>query len=112
MLEKPAIPDELILSCLRDEYNLYDTRLTFLPIGADLNTVVYCVDTDDHTSFFLKLRKGFEELIVTVPIFLKSQGIQEVIPPFETRSKRHWANFGDYKMILYPFVEGRDGFER
>jgi spectinomycin phosphotransferase len=112
MLEKPDIPDELILSRLQDEYHLHHARLTFLPLGADLDTAVYRVDTQVKTAYFLKLRKGFEEITVKVPLFIKSQGIQGIIVPHETRSKQHWADFGDYKMILYPFIEGKDGFER
>jgi spectinomycin phosphotransferase len=111
MREKPNIPDELIISQLQDEYNLHASSLTFLPIGADMNTAVYRVIAADRTAFFLKLRKGFSEIMVTVPRFLNSQGIQEILSPFETKSKQGWADFGDYKMILYPFIEGKDGFE-
>lgn len=112
MLEKPDIPDELITFRLQEAYRLRVAELTFLPLGADLGTAVYRVLTDEGTTYFLKLRKGFEEIVVTVPLFLKSQGIQEIIPPFETTSKQGWADFGKYKMILYPFIEGKDGFER
>lgn len=111
MLEKPNIPDELIISRLQEEYGLRVSTLTFLPIGADQGSAVYRVITNDGTVYFLKLRKGFDEIIVTVPLFLKSQGIQEIIAPFETKSKQGWADFGEYKMILYPFIEGKNGFE-
>ena len=111
MLEKPDIQDESVISRLQNEYGLHVAHLTFLPVGADLNTAVYRVTTDSGTAFFLKLRKGFEEITVTVPLFLKSQGIQEIIAPLETRSGGGWADFGDFKMILYPFIEGKDGFE-
>jgi spectinomycin phosphotransferase len=111
MLEKLKIPDEQIISCLQKEYNLQVTELTFLPLGADMGTAVYRVVSDDGNAYFLKLRKGFEEITVTVPLFLKSQGMREIIPPFETKSKRGWADFGEYKMILYPFIKGKDGFD-
>jgi spectinomycin phosphotransferase len=111
MLTKPDIKDELIISRLQDEYNLHVSILTFLPIGADMGTAVYRVVADDGTSNFLKLRKGFDEISVTVPLFLKSQGIKEIIAPFETKSNQGWADFGAYKMILYPFIEGVNGFE-
>src|SRR5258706_15983756 len=111
MLTKPNIPDELIISRLQEEYGLHIATLSFLPLGADIGTVVYCVVTDDDTVYFLKLRKGFDEISVTVPLFLKSQGIQEIISPCETKSKQGWADFGEYKMILYPFIEGKNGFE-
>jgi spectinomycin phosphotransferase len=111
MLEKPDIPDELIISRLQEEYGLHVAALTFLPIGADQGSAVYRVVTDDGTAYFLKLRKGFAKIVVTVPLFLKSQGIREIIIPFETKSKQYWADFGEYKMILYPFIEGKNGFQ-
>jgi len=111
LLEKPDISDELIFSRLQEDYGLRDAQLTFLPLGADMGTVVYRVIADNGTIYFLKLRKGFDEISVTVPLFLKSQGINEIISPFETKSMQGWADFGEYKMILYPFIEGKNGFE-
>jgi spectinomycin phosphotransferase len=112
MLEKPNISDELIISYLQAEYDLHVAQLEFLPLGADLGTAVYRVISDDGAARFLKLRKGFEAIAVTVPLFLRSQGIDAIIVPLETKSKQHWADFGAYKMILYPFIEGKDGFDR
>ena len=111
MLEKPDIPDELIISHLQEEFELHVAQLAFLPLGADMGTAVYRVVTDDGKAYFLKLRKGFTEIVVAIPLFLKSQGIQEIIIPFETKSKQYWANFGEYKIILYPFIEGKNGFQ-
>lgn len=111
MLEKPNVPDELIVSRLQEEYDLGVAELAFLPLGADLGTAVYRVTAEDGTAYFLKLRKEFEEISVTVPFLLKSKGIQEIIAPVETVSKRGWADCGEYKIILYPYIEGKDGFE-
>jgi len=112
MLEKPDIPDELIISRLQEEYDLRVAELTFLPIGADSRTAIYRVFADNGITYFLKLRKKFREVIVHVPMFLKDKGIQAIIVPLETKSKQRWADFGEYKIILYPFIEGKDGFER
>jgi len=111
MLTKPDISDELVISHLQKEYGLRVTSLTFLPLGADMGSAVYRVVADNGTISFLKLRRGFDPISVTVPLFLKSQGIQEIIAPFETKSKQGWADFGEYKMILYPFIDGKDGFD-
>jgi spectinomycin phosphotransferase len=111
MLTKPTIPDQLIISRLQEEYDLRVAELTFLPIGADSRTAVYRVVSDDGRVYFLKLRKNFNELIVRVPLFLKGNGIREIMVPFETKSKQRWADFGEHKLILYPFIEGKDGFE-
>lgn len=110
MLEKPDIADELIISRLQEEYGLHVATLIFLPIGADLRTAVYRVTTEDETIYFLKLRRKFKDVIVRVPLFLKEIGVQEIIVPYKTKSSRHWADFGEYKIILYPFIEGKDGF--
>lgn len=112
MLEKPDIPDELIISHFHEEYGGHVTELTFLPLGADMGTAVYRVISEEGTGYFLKLRRGFDQITVTVPLFLKSQGVQEIIVPIQTKSKQYWVELGEYKIILYPFVEGKDGFER
>jgi spectinomycin phosphotransferase len=111
MLEKPDISDEIIISRLNEEYNVRAAELTFLPLGADEGSAVYRLMGDDGTAYFLKLRRGFDEISVTVPLFLRSQGVREIIVPFETRSKQGWADFGEYTMILYPYIEGNNGFE-
>src|SRR5215207_1812015 len=112
MLTKPDISDELIISRLQEEYNLHVAELAFLPIGADLRTAVYRVLAEDGTAYFMKLRRKFKDVIVRVPLFLKESGVQEIIVPYQTKSAQHWADFGEYKIILYPFIEGKDGFER
>lgn len=122
MLEKPEIPDRLVIERLRDEFGLQVRRLSFLPLGADVNTAVYHVLTDSEQAFFLKLRKGAspaawgagfapEGLDVLVPQFLYNQGITAIIAPLEARGGQPWATLDAYKMILYPFIEGKDGYD-
>lgn len=111
MLEKPSIPDELIISRVQEEYDLRVSELTFLPIGADSRTAVYRVVSDESIAYFLKLRKNFDEVIVRVPLFLKESGVDAVLVPLETTSQQHWADFGEYTIILYPYIEGKNGFD-
>ena len=111
MLEKPSIPDELIISRVQEEYDLRVSELTFLPIGADSRTAVYRVVSDESIAYFLKLRKTFDEVIVRVPLFLKESGVDAVLVPLETTSQQHWADFGEYTIILYPYIEGKNGFD-
>lgn len=112
MLEKPDLQDENISACLQAEYGLPVVQLTFLPLGADLNTAVYRVVAGDETTYFLKLRQGiFDETSVALPKFLGDQGIRHIIPPLPTRTEQLWANLDAFKMILYPFVEGHNGYE-
>jgi spectinomycin phosphotransferase len=112
MLEKPDLQDDKIITCLRAEYGWHVAEITFLPLGADLNTVVYRILTEDATPYFLKLRSGvFDETSVTLPKFLGDQGIAHIIAPAATSSGQLWANLGVFKAILYPFVDGQNGYE-
>ena len=112
MLEKPDIQEEKIIACLQAEYGLPVAKVVFLPLGADLNTAVYRVAADDEKTYFLKLRHNpFEETSVTLPKFLSDQGIAQIIAPLATGTGHLWGNLDDFKLILYPFVEGRNGYE-
>ena len=118
MLEKPDIADERITACVGEQYGVQIDALTFLPLGADVNTAVYRAAAGDGSTYFLKLRKGsFDELSAAVPQFLHALQIQPIIVPLATRTahprdSRPWAEMDEYKLILYPFVEGKDGYEQ
>jgi spectinomycin phosphotransferase len=111
MLEKPDIRDDEIVACLRDEFGLHATRITFLPLGADPQTAVYRAVGANDTPYFVKLRWGtFDETSVTLPQFLGEQGIGQIIVPLATPTGRPWANLGPLAMILYPFISGEDAY--
>ena len=111
MLEKPEFPDEKLIAAMQDDFGLQIEQLAFLPLGGDLSTAVYRATADDSTPYFLKLRRGeFDETSVALPRFLSDQGIAEIIPPLRTRSGMLWADLDDFKLILYPFVEGVEGY--
>jgi len=112
LLEKPDLQDNRIIVCLQAEYGLPVVQVAFLPLGADLNTAVYRVITDDETPYFCKLRRGvFDEVSVALPKYLSDQGIGHIIALLETQSGQLWASLDAFRVILYPFVEGRDGYE-
>jgi spectinomycin phosphotransferase len=112
MLERPEIRDDQIVACIQQHYGLRVSRISFLPLGADRDTAVFRIVADDETPYFLKLRSGiFDETSVVLPRFLSDQGISQIIAPLATTSGQLWANLGAVKTILYPFVEGRNGYE-
>jgi spectinomycin phosphotransferase len=112
MLEKPDLQDEKIIACLQDEYGLNVVRVNFLPLGADQNTAVYRATTGNATPYFVKLRGGvFDEMTIIVPKLLHDQGIQHVIPPLSTLAQHLWADLSDFKLSVFPFIEGQDGYE-
>ena len=112
MLEKPDLKDEKIITCLQNEYGLSVVQIAFLPLGADLNTAVYRVVADGEMPYFVKLRRGdFDEAVVAVPKFLTDLGIEQIIPSLTTQTGQLWASLDSFKVILYPFVEGHNGFD-
>lgn len=111
MIEKPSLQEYKIIDCLKDNYEIIISQIDFLPIGADSNTAVYRADAENGASFFVKLRKGnFDETAVTLPKHLSDHGISNIIPPLATKTSQLWTNIEAFKLILYPFIEGRDGF--
>tara|TARA_A100000171_G_C2136809_1_gene150936 strand:+ start:751 stop:1749 length:999 start_codon:yes stop_codon:yes gene_type:complete len=112
MLTRPDLKDEKIIACLYDAYGVDVAAISFLPLGADFNTAVYRVTATDKTDYFLKLRsKGFCEASVTMPRYLNKIGLKNVISPFETKYGKYWTNLNTFKVILYPYVDGRSGVE-
>ncbi len=112
MLEEPEISKELLLAKVCELYGIRPLERAFLPIGADVNSAAYQLWAEGGASYFLKLRKGpFDELSVILPQLLKLHGVGPVIAPIQTTAGQYWGKVGEYTLILYPFVRGRDGYE-
>jgi spectinomycin phosphotransferase len=112
MLEKPDLLDETLIACLQDSYDLVVVQIAFLPLGADSNSAVYRAVADDGTLYFVKLRRGlFDQTSVELPRFLSDQGIAQIIPPLMTNTGQLWATLDTFTVIVYPYIEGRNGFE-
>ncbi len=112
MLTPPALATETISACLRESYGLRVRQVTFLPLGADVNAAVYRVEAQDGAAYFLKLRRGnFDEIAVAVPAFLRAHGAQRVMAPLPATEGRLWVSGHGFVWILYPFMEGKNGYE-
>lgn len=112
MLTAPDLPDARLISRLRESYALPIDRVEFLPLGADRHTAVYRADSADGTAYFLKLRRGaFDETSVTLPGYLAGRGVPGIIAPLPTASGRLWASLPPFRVIAYPYVDGRDAYE-
>jgi spectinomycin phosphotransferase len=112
MLEKPDLPDEAIFDSLNHDFGLEVENINFLPLGADLNTAVYRAEDRLGQAYFVKLRRGeFQQANLAVPSYLSRQGIQQVIPSYPTLTGDLAADLPPFHVILYPYVDGRDGFD-
>jgi len=113
MLEKHALPDQILIECLNTNYGIAVATLTFLPIGADTNASIYKAQTFDQTSYFIKLKLGHHHDIgVEIVELLRRAGIPQIIPPIKTIHGKSTQPIDDFTLIVYPFVEGQDGFSR
>lgn len=113
MLEKHPLSDLLIISSLNANYGIQVATLTFLPLGADMNASVYRADTVDQKSYFIKLKHGHHhDISVEIVGLLHNAGIQQIIPPVKTIRGKPTQSIADFTLIVYPFVNGQDGFNR
>lgn len=103
MLEKPDLPDEHLIACLRASFGLDAARLAVLPLGADVNTAVYRAEDRTGTAWFVKLRRGnFEEASLLTPHFLSRQGLRQIIAPLETRGGQLWTCLDGFACASTP----------
>ena len=94
-------------------YGIAATTLTLLPIGADTNASIYKAQTFDQASYFIKLKLGHHHDIgVEIVELLQRAGTSQIIPPIKTIHGKSTQPIDDFTLIVYPFVEGQDGFSR
>lgn len=113
MIEKAPLPNQSIIRCLTSDYGIEVAALTFLPIGADINASVYKAEATDQSSYFVKLKQGHHhDISVVIVELLHKAGIQQIIPPVKTIHGQSTSRIGEFTLIVYPFIEGQDGFSR
>lgn len=111
MLTKPDLQDQHIAACLQDHYRLRVTELGFLPKGADQQAAVYRAVSGGR-AYFVKLRRGaLNRTALALARFLSERGLESIIAPLATQTGQLWANLGAYTLVLYPFIEGHNGYE-
>lgn len=111
MLTPPDLPEQHILDCLKSYFGICAMRLIFLPLGVDADAAVYRAESDG-SAWFVKLRRRFDPLAVELPAWLAVQGVGHVLAPLAALDGRRWSHLDDWAVIVYPFVEGQDGYAR
>lgn len=100
-----------IINCLNIYYWIEVTALVLLPVGADMDASIYKAQASDQKTYFVKLRRGHSH-DVNILELLQMAGIQQLISPIKTVEGKHIQQVGDFTFIVYPFVQGKDGFSR
>ncbi|HSX05706.1 MAG TPA: phosphotransferase [Candidatus Saccharimonadales bacterium] len=113
MIQKQAVPDSRIIDSLVNDYKFNVDTLLLLPIGADADALVYRARLRDGSEYFVKLKRGHEhDVSVTIARLLYDSGIKQIIPPIMTVHGQPIQKVGDFTLIVYPFIEGKDGLTR
>jgi spectinomycin phosphotransferase len=112
MPEKQALSNERIISCLMADYSIKVARLIHLPWGADTNAAIYKAESTDAKSYFVKLKYIYHPVSTLLIEFLHNAGIEQIIPPIKTTQGQLAQRIEDFTLIVYPFIEGQDGFSR
>lgn len=113
MIEKQLLSNERIIDCLKTDYGIEVLQLTFLPLGASLDASIYQAEARDQSSYFIKLKHSqHADLSVTILELLQNAGVREIISPVKTIHGKPIQSIDDFTLIVYPFIEGSDGFNR
>lgn len=110
---KNSLSDQRIINCLYTYYDIKVTTLTLLPLGADMNASVYKAETQEHSSYFVKLKRSHHpDNSIAIMELLSHAKVQQVIPPINTIYGQPTQRMDNFTLIVYPFLEGQDGFAR
>ncbi len=113
-MNKCVTPQDFqIIDCLKNNYGISVQALTELPLGADSNASVYRAETLEKISYFVKLKHGHEDHIsLAILKWLQQSNVQLIIPPMTTKDQQSFTHMGDFTLTVYPFIEGKNGFNQ
>ncbi len=102
---------EPIIRTLKERYCIEVATLELLSLGADRNASVYRAESADDNIYFIKIRQDlFSKAHIEVLSLLQQAGVKEIISPIRTRDGKQVEQVGDFSLIVYPFIEGQNGF--
>ncbi|MCW8399695.1 aminoglycoside phosphotransferase family protein [Legionella sp. PATHC038] len=105
------IPEQQLIELLKSNYAINVEDIQSLQLGADMNALVYKVN-DSANSYFLKLKYvNHEETHMDVMKLLHDSHVKEIIFPICSVDGKLLKQLNDFKMIVYPFIEGQNGFQ-
>jgi spectinomycin phosphotransferase len=111
MESRPDIDESALAGTVAAAWSIVVAGLDFLPVGADPDSAAWRVTVKRGPPLFLKLRKqGIDPVGLAVARHLHDQGVPEVVAPLSTGSGALAVPFGPAALVLYPYIEGRDGF--
>ncbi len=112
MLENTPKIQNFIIQNLAKFYGIEADALSNIALGADSNALVYKAESKDK-NFFVKIINGtHSSASIDVLELLKNSGLQSIIYPIKTLDGKSLQHTNSYTLIVYPFIEGQDGFSK
>ncbi|MBP9759037.1 phosphotransferase [Candidatus Dojkabacteria bacterium] len=106
MLTEPKNKSEKMTDCLTRQYGIQAKSITFMPLGADANTIVYKVESNKGEMYLLKIRTdNFDETSVLIPHYLHEQKVEHIITPVLTEDLQPYYFDGIDYLTVYPFID-------
>lgn len=103
----PSLP---MFNFLKDNYGIILNELICLPTGADQHATVY-KGVSDQRNYFIKAKRHYDhEMSLAIIKLFDVVGIRQVIQPIKTLDGKLTSILDDRTIIVYPFIEGQDGF--
>lgn len=102
---------QFIIDSLKAHYAIDVATLILLPVGADVNAAVYRVEDQDNT-YFVKVKRDFHDEDMAIVEALVAAGVYRIIAPVKTLAGASAYRGSGVTFIVYPFVDGQDGFCR
>lgn len=110
--QKIPIEEQQVLELLKINYDISAQSMQRLFLGADANAFTYKIDTKSE-SYFVKIKFGnHEDVHLSILCLLHDAEINEIIFPITTIDGKLLKRQDNFKMIVYPFVGGQNGFEK
>ncbi|WP_199919356.1 phosphotransferase enzyme family protein [Streptomyces sp. NRRL S-1824] len=113
VIDRPPIDERTLTAEVAQAWGLDGVEFVFLPIGLDGQAWAYRINTAGEDGYFMKVRRGeFAPAAVSLPQYLREQGLTHVVAPRGTRSGEAGHAMGGSRMLLYPFHGGGNLWSR
>ncbi|KTD75107.1 aminoglycoside phosphotransferase family protein [Legionella waltersii] len=111
MMTKP-IPEQELIELLKSHYGLCAYSAKILPLGADMNASIYKAETHSNSYFVKIIHDVLQDSPIEIMKLLHDSGIKHIISPIKSLEGKLVKILPHFKLIVYPFIEGENGFDR
>jgi spectinomycin phosphotransferase len=109
---KKTLLDIYIIEIIGTHYGIEVNTLLQLPLGADTYADVYRAVTPEQQSYFVKITTNGHPRSIAIFDLLQKVGIKNIISPVKTKQGDSSLQLEDATVIVYPFIDGQDGFSQ